>query len=130
MTPAGTLTGLGARAGYPQLTVPAGYDATTRNPVNISFNGDAFSEASAARARLRVRAGDARAQGAERDQPGLVALRARQRAAAAVLPARRSAAAEGVGPRAPLTGLSEPAAPRIVIVAFRNLPRVAGLAGS
>ena len=44
MTPAGTLTGLGARAGYPQLTVPAGYDAATRNPVNISFNGTRYSE--------------------------------------------------------------------------------------
>jgi amidase len=44
MTPAGTLTGTGARAGYPQLTVPAGYDAATRNPVNISFNGTSYSE--------------------------------------------------------------------------------------
>lgn len=45
MTPAGTLTGTGARAGYPQLTVPAGYDADTRNPVNISFNGTRYTEA-------------------------------------------------------------------------------------
>jgi amidase len=45
MTPAGTLTGLGARAGYPQLTIPAGYDPATRNPVNISFNGTRYSEA-------------------------------------------------------------------------------------
>lgn len=44
MTPSGTLTGTGARAGYPQLTVPAGYDAGNRNPVNISFNGTAYSE--------------------------------------------------------------------------------------
>ncbi|HTE59919.1 MAG TPA: amidase family protein [Solirubrobacteraceae bacterium] len=44
VTPAGTLTGTGARAGYPQLTVPAGYDAATRNPVNISFNGTSYSE--------------------------------------------------------------------------------------
>lgn len=44
MTPAGTPTGTGARAGYPQLTVPPGYDAA-RNPVNISFNGTAYSEA-------------------------------------------------------------------------------------
>jgi amidase len=45
MTPSGTLTGIGARAGYPQLTVPAGYAANNRRAVNISFNGPAFSEA-------------------------------------------------------------------------------------
>ncbi len=45
MTPAGTLTGIGARAGYPQLTVPAGYAAPTRRPVNISFNGTKYTEA-------------------------------------------------------------------------------------
>ena len=44
MTPANTLTGVGARAGYPQLTVPAGYTSTQRRPVNISFNGPAYSE--------------------------------------------------------------------------------------
>ena len=44
MTPANTLTGAGARAGYPQLTVPAGYTSTQRRPVNISFNGTAYSE--------------------------------------------------------------------------------------
>jgi Asp-tRNA(Asn)/Glu-tRNA(Gln) amidotransferase A subunit family amidase len=44
MTPSGTLTGTGARAGYPQLTVPAGYDTAGRAPVNISFNGTAYSE--------------------------------------------------------------------------------------
>ncbi|WP_196807175.1 amidase family protein [Candidatus Solirubrobacter pratensis] len=45
MTPAATLTAIGARAGYPQLVVPAGYSATTRNPVGIAFNGTAYSEA-------------------------------------------------------------------------------------
>jgi Asp-tRNA(Asn)/Glu-tRNA(Gln) amidotransferase A subunit family amidase len=45
MTPSGTLTGIGARAGYPQLTVPAGYGAQNRRAVNIAFNGPAFSEA-------------------------------------------------------------------------------------
>jgi amidase len=44
MTPSGTLTGLGARAGYPQLVVPAGYSAS-RDPVGIAFNGTAYSEA-------------------------------------------------------------------------------------
>jgi Asp-tRNA(Asn)/Glu-tRNA(Gln) amidotransferase A subunit family amidase len=44
LTPSGTLTGTGARAGYPQLTVPAGYDTAGRAPVNISFNGTAYSE--------------------------------------------------------------------------------------
>ncbi len=44
-----TLTGIADRAGYPQLTVPAGYDldaTKTSNPVNVSFVGTAFSEAS------------------------------------------------------------------------------------
>ena len=45
MTPSGTLTGIGARAGYPQLVVPAGYAAGTRDPVGIAFNGTAYSEA-------------------------------------------------------------------------------------
>jgi amidase len=45
MTPSGTMTAIGARAGYPQLVVPAGYSATTRNPVGIAFNGTAYSEA-------------------------------------------------------------------------------------
>jgi Asp-tRNA(Asn)/Glu-tRNA(Gln) amidotransferase A subunit family amidase len=45
MTPATTMTVIGARAGYPQLVVPAGYSATTRDPVGIAFNGTAYSEA-------------------------------------------------------------------------------------
>jgi amidase len=46
MTPSGTLTGIGARAGYPQIVVPAGYAATTRRPVNIAFSGTKYTEAS------------------------------------------------------------------------------------
>ena len=34
----------GPRAGYPQLTIPMGYNATTRRTVNISVNGNAYSE--------------------------------------------------------------------------------------
>lgn len=48
MTPAQTLIVIGARAGYPQLTVPAGYDldaTKTFNPVNVSFTGTAYSDA-------------------------------------------------------------------------------------
>ena len=47
LTPAQTLIGIGARAGYPQLTVPAGYDLNntkTFNPVNVSFTGTAGSD--------------------------------------------------------------------------------------
>ena len=47
MTPAQSLIGVGARAGYPQLTVPAGYDldgTKTYNPVNVSFTGTAGSD--------------------------------------------------------------------------------------
>jgi hypothetical protein len=36
---------VGARAGYPQITVPAGYDATVRRPVSISFTGTAGDDA-------------------------------------------------------------------------------------
>jgi hypothetical protein len=52
MTPAGSLTGIGARAGYPQLVVPAGYNVGPsesnpgdRRPVGVAFNGTAYSEA-------------------------------------------------------------------------------------
>jgi hypothetical protein len=48
MTPSGNLITIGARAGYPQLTVPAGYDldnTKTYNPVNIAFTGTAGSDA-------------------------------------------------------------------------------------
>jgi amidase len=45
MTPAGTLTGIGAKAGYPALTVPAGYSATTRNPINVTFLATKYAEA-------------------------------------------------------------------------------------
>jgi amidase len=45
LTPAGQLTGIGARAGYPQLVIPAGYSAGARDPVGIAFNGTAYSEA-------------------------------------------------------------------------------------
>ena len=76
MTPAQTLIGIGARAGYPQLTVPAGYDldnTKTFNPVNVSFTGTAGSDGKllafgyayeqATKLRLR-RAGRTRACGA------------------------------------------------------------------
>ena len=36
--------GIGARAGYPSVTVPAGYQASNRRPFNITFLGPAFSE--------------------------------------------------------------------------------------
>lgn len=38
-------TEVGARAGYPSVTVPAGYAATTGRPGNLVFLGTAFSEA-------------------------------------------------------------------------------------
>jgi amidase len=37
-------TGIGARAGYPSLTLPAGYSAANRRPVAITFLGTAYSE--------------------------------------------------------------------------------------
>jgi Asp-tRNA(Asn)/Glu-tRNA(Gln) amidotransferase A subunit family amidase len=35
---------VGARAGYPQITVPAGYDGSTPRPRNVSFLGRGYSE--------------------------------------------------------------------------------------
>lgn len=37
-------TGIGARAGYPSLTMPAGYAPANRRPVAITFLGTAYSE--------------------------------------------------------------------------------------
>ena len=34
----------GARAGYPQLTIPMGYNATTRRTVNVSIHANAYKE--------------------------------------------------------------------------------------
>jgi amidase len=36
--------GIGARAGYPSVTVPAGYQASNRRPFNVTFLGRAWSE--------------------------------------------------------------------------------------
>lgn len=36
--------GIGAKAGYPSITVPAGYQASNRRPFNIAFMGQAWSE--------------------------------------------------------------------------------------
>lgn len=36
--------GIGAKAGYPSVTVPAGYQAANRRPFNIDFLGPAWSE--------------------------------------------------------------------------------------
>jgi amidase len=36
--------GIGARAGYPSITIPAGYQAGNRRPFNITFMGQAWSE--------------------------------------------------------------------------------------
>jgi len=36
--------GIGARAGYPSITIPAGYQASNRRPFNLAFLGQAWSE--------------------------------------------------------------------------------------
>jgi amidase len=36
--------GIGAKAGYPSISVPAGYQASNRRPFNIAFLGQAWSE--------------------------------------------------------------------------------------
>jgi amidase len=36
--------GIGAKAGYPSVTIPAGYQASNRRPFNITFLGQAWSE--------------------------------------------------------------------------------------
>src|SRR4051794_3377381 len=45
MTPGTSIIATGAQAGYPQLGVPAGYLATTREPQGVAFTGTAYSEA-------------------------------------------------------------------------------------
>ena len=48
MVPSGNaLIGIADRAGYPMLTVPAGYgiDQAGRNPIGVTFIGTAFDEA-------------------------------------------------------------------------------------
>ena len=34
----------GPQAGYPQITIPMGYNATTRRTLNVSVNGNAYDE--------------------------------------------------------------------------------------
>jgi amidase len=36
--------GIGARAGYPSITIPAGYQVSNRRPFNVTFLGQAWSE--------------------------------------------------------------------------------------
>ncbi len=85
MTPSGTLTGIGARAGYPQIVVPAGYGAATAGPVGIAFNGTAYSEAKLLAFAYAYEQATKLRKHAERDQPGGLALLRRR---AALLPAR------------------------------------------
>ena len=40
-----TMAEVGTRAGYPQVSIPAGYDATARRPQSISFTGTAGDDA-------------------------------------------------------------------------------------
>ena len=67
------------RAGYPVLTVPAGYGTggAGRNPIGVTFVGDGLQRGQAARRRLRLRAGDERAARPELHEPEHVALRDR-----------------------------------------------------
>ena len=102
MVPSGSpLVGIADRAGYPVLTVPAGFGAenssTGGDPIGVDFIGTAFSEAAAPRRRLRLRTGTQSTpdrarlhgvhrqprtpvfRGPERDQPEHVAVRAGER---------------------------------------------------
>ena len=45
LSPTANTAEVGARAGYPQITVPAGYDPIRRRPVNIAFAGTAGDDA-------------------------------------------------------------------------------------
>lgn len=45
LSPAAATAEVGVRAGYPQITVPAGYDPLRRRPVNVSFTGTAGDDA-------------------------------------------------------------------------------------
>ena len=76
------------QAGYPQITIPMGYNATTRRTLNVSVNGDALRRAQPDRRRVRDRAGDAAAPAGQHGQPEHVPLR-QDGAGAAVRRARR-----------------------------------------
>jgi amidase len=45
LSPTANTAEVGARAGYPQITVPAGYDPIRRRPVNVAFTGSAGDDA-------------------------------------------------------------------------------------
>ena len=47
------------QAGYPQITIPMGYNTTTRRTVNVSVNGGPYKERDLIGIALRDRAGDA-----------------------------------------------------------------------
>ena len=44
ISPNSTYVNVGAAAGYPTMTVPAGYTGSGRNPINLSFLGQAWDE--------------------------------------------------------------------------------------
>lgn len=44
ISPNSTYVNVGASAGYPTITVPAGYTGNGRNPINLSFLGTAWDE--------------------------------------------------------------------------------------
>ena len=102
MVPSGNaLVGIADRAGYPVLTVPAGYGTggAGRNPIGVTFVGKARQRRGAARRRLRVRAGDERAARAELHEPEHVPLRRGEHVLlAAPLPSGRPAERDRVRP--------------------------------
>ena len=63
------------QAGYPQITIPMGYVATTRRTQNVSVNGNAYDERNLIGIGVRDRAGDAPAPAGQHGQPEHVPLR-------------------------------------------------------
>ena len=80
VVPAGSaLVNIADRAGYPVLTVPAGFGTggSGRNPIGVVVHRQGGRRRRAAERRLRVRAGHERAARPELDEPEHVPLRAR-----------------------------------------------------
>ena len=93
----------GARAGYPQLTIPMGYNTTQRRTLNVSIHANAYKERDLLGVGVRDRAGDEEAPAGVGAEPEHVPLRG-DAAGAAVSPTRGACNPDYRSPRLALAG--------------------------
>ena len=72
----------GPRAGYPQLTIPMGYNATQRRTLNVSIHGNAYNERDLIGVAYVIEQATKLRKPVSRDQPEHVPLRAHRPGAA------------------------------------------------